>query len=488
MRTLIDTNVLIALEDDHILESRFSDFIREASKNSEIMVHPASLLDIDRDRDRIRKITIKSRLSKYQILEKPPEPDPNFIAIIGQIKKPNDEVDAALLYSVYRDSVNFLVTEDIGIHKKARQIGVHERILNVNQAVSLFYQLGFREIPEHTLIQSIPVHNLEINDRFFDSLREDYDGKKFNEWFKKICQEGRDCWALLEDDKILALTIYKEEFESADSSKIPTPTLKLSTFKVSDEISGKKIGELMLKLSFWYSIKNHLKSIYLTAYPDKGYLINVLDDFGFHKIDKKGNEDILMKLMIPPEASDSDFSTLQYAIDYYPNFKDGSYINKFIIPIQPQFHDKLFPDVKGRQRTIAEYTSPIPEGNTIKKAYLCNSRTKQITEGDLILFYRSQDRQEITSIGIVERTVNTKNISKIISNVSNRTVYSINEISTLAKKDVLVIIFRHQGNYNRPISLSTLQDEINIKGPIQTIRKISHDDYLRIKQEGNGCW
>jgi len=341
MRTLIDTNILIALEDDHILESRFSDFVREASKNSDVLIHPASIKDIERDKNKKRKAKMISKLSKYQKLDKPPEPDPDFKSLIGDLKNLNDEVDATLLYAVHRNSVNFLVTEDKGIHRKAKIFGLHERVLNVNHALSLFEKLAYREIPEHTLIQAMPCHNLNIDDPFFDSLREDYNGKNFNKWFEKICQEGRDCWALHENDNLMALNIYKEERKVADSPEIPTPTLKLSTFKVSEMVVGKKIGELMIKLSFRYAVDNSLHSIYLTAYPKQESLINLLEDFGFHYIGLKGEEQIMMKLMTPPKDTKTKYSALQYAIDYYPHLKDGPSVNKFITPIRPVYHSRF---------------------------------------------------------------------------------------------------------------------------------------------------
>jgi hypothetical protein len=67
-----------------------------------------------------------------------------------------------------------------------------------------------------------------------------------------------------EDDSIGALLIYKTENEPIDS-KPPLPKkkrLKLSTFKVTHV--GHKVGELFIKLSIDFAVKNNISEIYLT--------------------------------------------------------------------------------------------------------------------------------------------------------------------------------------------------------------------------------
>jgi predicted nucleic acid-binding protein len=46
MRILIDTNVIIHLEDDHLLERSFSRFSRLALRENTLVVHPLSKEDI----------------------------------------------------------------------------------------------------------------------------------------------------------------------------------------------------------------------------------------------------------------------------------------------------------------------------------------------------------------------------------------------------------------------------------------------------------
>ena len=107
--------------------------------------------------------------------------------------------------------------------------------------------------------------------------------------------------------------------------------------------------------------------------------------------------------------------------------KDGKDIRKFLIPIIPTFHNRLFPEFEKLKTSLFDGSELIPEGNTIKKAYLCNSKIKKIRPGDLVLFYLSREEQEITTIGTVETVFqNPVDTDDIVRHVGKRTVYSCN--------------------------------------------------------------
>jgi len=91
-------------------------------------------------------------------------------------------------------------------------------------------------------------------------------------------------------------------------------------------------------------------------------------------------------------------------------------VKKFVVPILPVYHNKLFTDYSKRQITLAEYADEfVVEGNTIKKAYLSHSNIKRMQRGDLILFYRSEDEQAITSFGVVEAVYSgVKDVGQIL--------------------------------------------------------------------------
>lgn len=54
------------------------------------------------------------------------------------VKEPSNEhdyVDNIILYSVYKNEVSFLLTEDKGIHKKAFNLGIDDRVLSIDDAL-----------------------------------------------------------------------------------------------------------------------------------------------------------------------------------------------------------------------------------------------------------------------------------------------------------------------------------------------------------------
>ena len=66
MRLLIDTNILIHLEDNKIVDDDFYKFYQLAvSNNCQILYHPDCIKDISKDKDFIRKEILKSKLKKY---------------------------------------------------------------------------------------------------------------------------------------------------------------------------------------------------------------------------------------------------------------------------------------------------------------------------------------------------------------------------------------------------------------------------------------
>lgn len=180
-------------------------------------------------------------------------------------------------------------------------------------------------------------------------------------------------------------------------------------------------------------------------------LLRIFRDFGFECVGflepregMREKEDVYLKEFIPKEK---DLPPLDLAKKFYPSFRDSQDIKKFLIPIMPEYHDRLFPDFKKRQTKITDYSEINIPGNAIKKAYLSHSPIKKIRPGDIILFYRSHDQKAITSIGVVDREpVHTNEADKVVSIVGQRSVYTFGEIKDMTQKSVLVVLFRHHLN------------------------------------------
>ena len=202
---------------------------------------------------------------------------------------------------------------------------------------------------------------------------------------------------------------------------------------------------------------------------------------------KNNGEDIFAKKLI----ADSDRAKSLYPIEisktFYPSFYDGDQVKKFIVPILPVYHNKLFTDYSNRQITLAEYADEfVVEGNTIKKAYLSHSNIKRMKRGDLILFYRSEDEQAITSLGVVEAVYSgVEDVGQILQLTGKRTVFSRGEIvKWVEHSPVSVFLFRHHFHLKSSIGLARLIDSQVIKAAPQSAMEISNEEYARIKDMG----
>ena len=114
-------------------------------------------------------------------------------------------------------------------------------------------------------------------------------------------------------------------------------------------------------------------------------------------------------------------------------------MRKFCIPIKPDYHRRLFPEIAfGTELPLfpTERFGPMlahgqtrTPGNTIRKVYLCRAKTTRLRQGDLIFFYMSKDEnyassQSVTTVGIVGQVVNVISSEDLIKQTAKRSVFS----------------------------------------------------------------
>jgi len=492
MRVLLDTNIFIIREAGRPLPENLVELLRVLDRlGFKILIHPKSLEDLTRDEESSRRETHLSKVRLYSTLEVPPDPgkDSEFLRLVGAKPNPNDMVDNWILYAVSRNAVHYLITEDRDILRKAEKIGLRQRVLSIDDALKLLpdNELGEGRSLYPPAIAKVPVYALNLKDPFFNPLRKDY--APFDDWFNRIAREGRDCYVYFEEGGTIgALLILKPENEAVKDSEPPLPPrrrMKICTLQVSHQ--GSKIGELFVKLAVHEAIAADCEEVYLTHFlkSSSDELVELITEYGFTKsaVLRSTNEPVFLKELhssVPPGST----SPLEIASRYYPTFYDGEGVKKFLIPILPEFHQKLFVDYEGRQTTLPEYAGKfIIEGNTIKKAYLCNSRNKSISRGDVLLFYRSKDVKAITSIGTVEEVHrNIRSLDRAVSLVERRTVYTNEEIKQMLRKPTMIILFKWHFHLSNPIGQRELSS-LDISPP-QTITRVSHRNYTRMKIMG----
>src|ERR1700737_524054 len=114
IKIIIDTNVIIGLEDAGEVEVALADFVRKAAENDiKIFVHEVSKKDIERDKNLTRRKSTLSKIAKFPTLKKVATPNAKQLeAKYGPIPKANDLIDATLLDALDNNIANLLVTED----------------------------------------------------------------------------------------------------------------------------------------------------------------------------------------------------------------------------------------------------------------------------------------------------------------------------------------------------------------------------------------
>lgn len=488
MNILIDTNILIPLEDtSRLLDRDFANIKRISTElGFRLYIHPAQKDDISRDKDESRRDIVLSRINQYPQIPNPPilsEADLNDYG--WKQSSDNDRVDNLLLHALARGACNLLVTNDLEIHKKAERSSLHEKVYRHEQLLEfLTRETGFTSLPPSGVKEKY-LHEFNVKSSFFDSLRDGY--KEFDDWFIEKAREQRQAWCILDSNNNLqAICIYKEEISpviSDDGKTIEGKTLKLCTFKVGETIRGRKIGERLLYTAFKYAIENHYNWVYLHTYGfEHELLVSLCLDYGFECVGRyKERDDVYLKPMVPDYSS--EIKAIEFAKRYYPGFRDNEDIKKFIVPIRPEYHNDLFPDISDDSTGLFkdDPTSFSPQSNTIKKAYICHSNTKQIEEGSILLFYRTIDRKSIECIGVVEQVFRSNDVGEVAPIVSKRTVYNLKDLNEMLTNEALIVLFRLM-KYISPIDYKKLQKK-EIKGPYQSIRELPHELYKRIFEE-----
>lgn len=487
MNILLDTNIIIPLEDTgRILDASFAELRKLAAEQQHCLyVHPLQFDDINRDKNRERKDIVLSRLKQYSKIENAPFLSDEERERLGlKESNDNDRIDNNILFALYRGAVHVLVTNDEGIHKKASNLGIQDKVYRLEQMLLFLKRYSNKPIAHtYTGVQERYLYEIDKNQSFFDSLRQSYDG--FDNWYQQKAEEQRKCWSIEDDSKrIVAISIYKHEQDEQltdNGEKVKGKILKLCTFKVDAAARGKKLGERLLFIAFDYCVKNDIDWVYLHTYgEEQKTLVGLCEEYGFYFLGKYKKDDVYIK---PMKLGQTNLGSLESLIRYYPFFQDNNTVQKYIIPIQPQYHEDLFPDFSSMKGSLFESDQSLysSQGNTIKKAYLCHSNTKSLKKGDVVLFYRSSDRKSIQCMGIVEDAFTSDNVEDVFPKIAKRTVYTHSDLEEILSQETLIILFRFMP-LDYEIPWRKIQS-VGIKGNIQSIRKISNEQYTALNEK-----
>lgn len=470
---LIDTNVIVGLEDYHAVQPAFAALTSLAAKYKvDIFVHEAANDDIERDKDQLRRGISLSKLAKFQVLHKVRGLSQSTLEdLFGPLRKPNDVVDATLLHALLIGAADFLVTQDRGLHERARRHSpdLGHRILFVPDAVQLLRTTFEPREPLVRYVSEVSAHTIPLDDEIFNSLREDYPG--FDKWWREKCvKEHRRCW-VIEDDGLSGLIVRKDEVASNTDATIKAKKiLKICTFKVRPEKRGLKLGELLLKKVFWFAQINSYDLVYITTYRGQVTLIDLLEYYGFRQTTAKPDGELVYEKLFSRDRLDLEAGVDAFDTDRinYPRFVTRTSIRAFGVPIKEEYHDILYPDLKNSAQLDIFDTiglgGPKSPGNTIRKVYLCRAQSNLGPPGSLLFFYKGKSTntpsQAMTAVGVFESISVARSTRDLMQLTGGRSVYSetqLREWEASDSKPVKVINYLLMRYIEPAITLPLLQ-------------------------------
>lgn len=494
MKALLDTNIIIHRETKDPLNRDIGKLFRWIDKlGYEKCVHQVTISEISKNQDTKAREAFLIKIQSYHQLPTEAPLKPEVLSISRKYDTTeNDKNDTILINEVFSYRVDLLITEDRKIHSKAVELGIDDKVFAIDE----FLEKVTAENPELIDYKILSVKKeyfgkVNLDDEFFDSLREDY--IDFEKWFNRKADEP--AYVCLSDQNIVAFLYLKAEGTSEPYSDI-TPTfspkkrLKIGTFKV--RLNGLKLGERFLKIIFDNALHLSVDEIYVTIFPkrlDQIRLINILTDYGFRYHGKKeslsGIEDVYVRDFSRKASVKSPKTT-------YPYLSKSA--RKFLVPIRPEYHTDLLPDSILRTELPLDFVEIEPFRNAISKVYVSRSLNRDLKTGDIIIFYRTGGyyKAVVTTLGIVENIcTSTRNQDQFINLCRKRSVFSDDALkqqwdASPPNNRPFVVNFLYAYSFPKRINLKRLI-ELGIVRDISSVprgfEEISDDSFKKIIQE-----
>jgi len=475
---LVDTNIFVTLEPfGPVGETEPFDeaaaLQRRVHEHGHLLaLHSGTRADIQRDTDERRREQSLQALNKYLVLDDVPA-SPALLEAFGASE--NDQVDALIASALEANAAHYLVTEDRGLRQRLARVAplLGSRTLSLAGAIELLDQLHPPAPEPPPLVELRPCYSISLDDPIFESIRGDYDD--FDGWFQRSCQLGQREALIIDGDESLAgVCILKDEDD--EEYGLPARRLKLCTVKVAEPHRRQRYGALLLKAALDNAVRRGRTGLYVTVFDRHQELIRLLDDLGFEMTPRVTGlgELVMWRSLLPPPEAAGELDGFEFNRRYGPhNLKLD--VPMHIIPIQPRWEERLFPEGRLQLEIVGENAAC---GNDLRKAYLSHATTQQLARGDLVLFYRSTDERTVRFVAVVEGTLRSTDAFEIVRFVGTRTVYTAEEIEEMTddgRRDVLAVLIRQARHLEPPWPVSDLiANNVILRAP-QSIQQISDE-------------
>jgi len=483
MRALLDTNIIIHREANRIQNEDIGILFYWLDRlKIDKCIHPATAAELNKYKDKIAAGVMNVKIENYYTLKTTAPFDDKITRVSAeQDTNENDKIDTQILNEIYTGRVDFLITEDNKIHKKATLLNISDKVFKIDE----FIEKSLTENPELIDYKVLAVKKayfgaVNLRDTFFDSFREDY--TEFDKWFTKKSDEM--CYVCYNDSVLSAFLYIKVEDEKENYGEI-TPLfikkkrLKIGTFKVIN--NGVRIGERFLKIVFDNALINDVEEIYVTIFdkrPEQHRLIHMLKEWGFLQYGSKNSTNGAEEVLVRSFGKSNEVNTQNPKLTFPFISRD---LNFYIVKIEPQYHRELFPDSILNNESPLDFIENKPHRNGLSKVYISHSKERDFKSGDVLIFYRIGEQtpkiysSTVTTIGIVENIVDSINTFEDFKALCRKkTVISDEDLKNqfwdkYEKYKPFIINFLYA--HSLPMPKPTLKD-LNQLGVIPDIRNI----------------
>lgn len=465
---LLDTNIVIKRESGNNVSYEVAKLFNWFSKKAiPTYVHSLTKDEIADHKDADTRKAMLLKLSSYNCLPEFRHHEcqyfTNVISKYSQDK--NGKVDNALLREVYENNIGLLLTDDKLILQKATDLYIRDRVITSAEFLSYFETMCPQNV-EYKML-SVKLKNLnEVNlhSSFFDTLREDYGGIDFDNWFKKKALKGEKAYVFEDADGLKGFLYLKSEDAGEDYSDIepqfaPKKRLKVGTFKI--ERTGFRLGERFLKIIFDNARRQDVDEIYVTLFEDKregvAQLKNLMEQWGFRKYGhKKNGEAVLVKSM-------REYDESRRPKFNFPLTRKSA--KCYFLPIYPEYHTDLFPDMILNNEDMHLYEENKAHRYALEKIYLSGAyNLRGAKAGDKVLIYRIGERYPkkyssvVTGVAIIEDIIITKTVEECIGICKNRSIFSEDKIKRLHSSYPTVIKLLDFAPFKNKVTLNRLYE------------------------------
>ncbi|MDG6880970.1 Uncharacterised protein [Phocoenobacter uteri] len=340
-------------------------------------------------------------------------------------------------------------------------------------------------------LRYVKFRNIDLNDPFFDSLKNDY--KEFPVWFSKKAEEEAGAFIFNNDKNNIDGFLYlKRENEELNDTLPPLPKkhrLKIGTFKINPH--GSRLGERFIKKVFDVAITLGFDEIYVTLFSKHQKLLETFEKYGFiRKAQKETSNGVELVLI-----KNISFITDNILKDY-PNIPRKS--NRYILSLYPDWHSRLLPDSILKTENPKQLIQDLSHTNSIHKIYLTRmSGTEMLSKGDTLVIYRTAEQGKAaeyssvaTSICVVEEVRNIDSFSSLndfLKYTSSYSIFTNYELERFykSKKYPVIIKFTYNIALKKRIIRKKLIEEVGLnRNSYWGFLKINENQFNKILKLG----